>query len=130
MRRIFVYRTWDNNLTREVCQRQTVFYTPSTITISEGQAIRGRLSCAPNTKNNRDLDITIAYETDGQEVTVEYKMCVAFSFFDSNSLRLVNSADRWSGANCTFYAYLVLLCYIDLLKSSRVVRVCLLFDDI
>ena len=107
-----------------------MFYTPTTITISEGQTIRGRLSCAPNTKNNRDLDITISYETDGEEVNVEYKMCVAFSFFESTPPRLVNSADRWSGANCTFYDYLVLLCYIDLLKSSHVVRVCLLFDDI
>jgi len=55
--------------------KQTVFYTPSTITISQGEKIRGRLSCAPNTKNNRDLDITISYETDGREVTADYKMC-------------------------------------------------------
>jgi len=55
--------------------KQTVFYTPSTITISEGQKIRGRLACAPNTHNNRDLDITISYEADGVETNVEYKMC-------------------------------------------------------
>jgi len=55
--------------------KQTVFYTPSTLRISEGQKIQGRLSCAPNTKNNRDLDITISYEANGAKETVEYKMC-------------------------------------------------------
>ena len=127
--RVFVYHTRDSDLTREACQRQTVFYTPTTITISQGQTIRGRLTCAPNTKNNRDLDITIAYETDGKEMTVEYKMCVAFPFFDPTSPCLVNFADRWSGANCIFMI-IVLLCYIGLSKSSRVARACLLFDGV
>ena len=93
--------------------RQTVFYTPETITISEGDEITGRLSCSPNERNNRDLDITIAYEApsddkDGLRVEKEthYKMCVisllveAFfsSFVPSVILTLSTSPDlTWSG---------------------------------
>ena len=64
-------------------QRQTAFYTPEAITILNGQKIQGQLSCAPNTKNNRGLDIMIAYKTEstegieGVEATVEYNMCVS-----------------------------------------------------
>jgi len=60
--------------------RQTVFYTPSTITIDQGQKIIGSLSCAPNAKNNRDLDIVIEYQL-GQDkpVEIQYKMCVVLS---------------------------------------------------
>lgn len=97
-------------------QRQTVFYTPSTITISEGQKIRGRLSCAPNTKNNRDLDITISYETDGKETVVEYKMCVVFPFIAAASPRLVNIADRWSGVDCIFM--FIWSCYVTLARRK------------
>jgi protein arginine N-methyltransferase 1 len=55
--------------------KQTVFYTPTTMTVSEGQKIAGRISCAPNAKNNRDLDIAISYKT-GQdaETSIQYKM--------------------------------------------------------
>ena len=57
--------------------RQTVFYTPDTLTVSEGQTISGRLSCAPNARNPRDLDIKIAYQVeDGPETEIQYKMCV------------------------------------------------------
>lgn len=58
--------------------RQTVFYTPDTLTVSQGDKIEGRLSCAPNVRNNRDLDIKIAYRVggDGTETEVHYKMCV------------------------------------------------------
>ena len=31
----------------------------------EGDTIRGTLSCAPNSRNNRDLDIEIEYEVEG-----------------------------------------------------------------
>ncbi|KAL6302116.1 S-adenosyl-L-methionine-dependent methyltransferase [Sparassis latifolia] len=56
--------------------KQTVFYTPDTLTVSEGQKITGRLSCAPNARNNRDLDITISYKTNNEPVTeIQYKMC-------------------------------------------------------
>ena len=110
---ILVYHTRCGDLTGGSCQRQTVFYTPSTITISEGQKIQGRLSCAPNTKNNRDLDITISYETDSAPHTVvEYKMCVVFPFIGATQPRLVNSADRWSGLDCIFtfvFSYLIAL---------------------
>ncbi|KAL0581353.1 Nuclear SAM-dependent mono-and asymmetric methyltransferase [Marasmius crinis-equi] len=55
--------------------KQTVFYTPSTITVSEGDTITGRLTCAPNARNNRDLDIAISYSTSNDpEVTMQYKM--------------------------------------------------------
>ncbi|CAL1706877.1 unnamed protein product [Somion occarium] len=56
--------------------KQTVFYTPDTLTVSEGEQITGRLSCAPNARNPRDLDITIAYRTphDTQETEIHYKM--------------------------------------------------------
>ena len=58
-----------------------MFYTPDTLTVSAGQKITGQLSCAPNARNNRDLDITIAYKVEGGEETeVHYKMCVALSF--------------------------------------------------
>ena len=57
--------------------RQTVFYTPNTLTISAGESITGTLSCAPNARNNRDLDISITYKTTGEpETTMHYKMCV------------------------------------------------------
>ena len=61
-----------------------MFYTPDTLTVSEGEVIAGTLSCAPNARNNRDLDITIAYETPkGGKVSVDYKMCVRPSFLSS-----------------------------------------------
>ena len=57
--------------------RQTVFYTPSTLTVSERDTITGTLACAPNARNNRDLDISISYKTNVEpETTVHYKMCV------------------------------------------------------
>jgi len=55
--------------------RQTVFYTPSTLTVSEGDTIAGRLTCAPNERNNRDLDISITYQTKSDPSnTMFYKM--------------------------------------------------------
>ncbi|KAL1679402.1 S-adenosyl-L-methionine-dependent methyltransferase [Schizophyllum commune] len=58
--------------------KQTVFYTPQTITLTEGDKIKGELTCSPNARNNRDLDIKIKYSTTGEpnEVTMDYKMCV------------------------------------------------------
>ncbi|KAF8325273.1 protein arginine n-methyltransferase [Cantharellus anzutake] len=57
--------------------KQTVFYTQSTITINEGETIKGELSCKPNARNPRDLDIAIFYEVDGSlpsSDVIEYKM--------------------------------------------------------
>ena len=63
--------------------RQTVFYTPETIIVSSDENITGELTCAPNARNPRDLDITISYKApnDAASHTVNYKMCVLrFSF--------------------------------------------------
>lgn len=48
------------------------------MTVSEGQQIKGELTCVPNARNPRDLDITIAYTTprDGKKEEIKYKMCV------------------------------------------------------
>lgn len=57
--------------------KQTVFYTPTTMTLSQKQSISGRLSCKPNERNNRDLDIIIWYEVEGDadgEKEMQYKM--------------------------------------------------------
>ncbi|KAG6850438.1 type I protein arginine N-methyltransferase Rmt1 [Arthromyces matolae] len=55
--------------------KQTVFYTPSTIVVSEGDQINGRLACAPNARNNRDLDIGITYQSGSEEPkTIHYKI--------------------------------------------------------
>ena len=62
--------------------RQTVFYTPSTLTVNAGSKVIGRLSCSPNARNNRDLDIGITYRAEGDtnESHVQYKMFV-LSYF-------------------------------------------------
>ncbi|SJK97217.1 probable HMT1-hnRNP arginine N-methyltransferase [Armillaria ostoyae] len=67
--------------------KQTVFYTPSTLTVSQGEPITGTLSCAPNARNNRDLDIKITYKTPReQETAIHYKMYVlTMHFFLSSS---------------------------------------------
>lgn len=59
--------------------KQTVFYVPEMLTLSVGDEIKGRLSCAPNARNNRDLDIAIEYESTGKAAMrskMDYKMCV------------------------------------------------------
>ncbi|TEB37347.1 S-adenosyl-L-methionine-dependent methyltransferase [Coprinellus micaceus] len=56
--------------------KQTVFYTPSTLTVRDGDKITGRLACAPNKRNPRDLDIQIQYGQGQDEETIDYKMCV------------------------------------------------------
>jgi protein arginine N-methyltransferase 1 len=57
--------------------KQTVFYTPSTLTVNQGDKIVGRLSCGPNRRNNRDLDIGVTYKLEHheEEVSTQYKMC-------------------------------------------------------
>ena len=59
-------------------RRQTVFYTPDTLAVQAGDQISGELTCAPNARNPRDLDIVISYKapTDVQPTTIQYKMCV------------------------------------------------------
>ncbi|KAG1890112.1 protein arginine N-methyltransferase [Suillus subluteus] len=74
--------------------KQTVFYTPSTVTIKRGQEITGRISCAPNKRNNRDLDIAISYAVgdEEEETTVDYKMCV---ILHSCRIPLLPQSDSW-----------------------------------
>ena len=59
--------------------KQTVFYTPGNLTVSQGDVIEGTLSCMPNARNNRDLDISITYKLEGAnpaEGSMDYKMYV------------------------------------------------------
>eukprot|EP00565_Helicotheca_tamesis_P007614 CAMPEP_0185732482 /NCGR_PEP_ID=MMETSP1171-20130828/16388_1 /TAXON_ID=374046 /ORGANISM="Helicotheca tamensis, Strain CCMP826" /LENGTH=268 /DNA_ID=CAMNT_0028401983 /DNA_START=86 /DNA_END=892 /DNA_ORIENTATION=- len=46
--------------------KQTVFYLPETLTVCEGEVITGKISCTPNPKNNRDLDIALQVHFDGR----------------------------------------------------------------
>ncbi|KAH7108011.1 S-adenosyl-L-methionine-dependent methyltransferase [Auriculariales sp. MPI-PUGE-AT-0066] len=65
--------------------KQTVFYTPETLSVSIGQEITGTLTCSPNARNNRDLDISVSYlvpesdSTPEQSGKIDYKMCVTLS---------------------------------------------------
>jgi len=56
--------------------KQTVFYTPgSSLRVAQGEEIKGTLTCAPNARNNRDLDISIAWATKNSgELKFDYKM--------------------------------------------------------
>jgi hypothetical protein len=40
--------------------------------VIQGEEIKGTLTCAPNARNNRDLDITIQ----AGDMKMDYKMCV------------------------------------------------------
>ena len=46
--------------------KQTVFYLTDTLTVHAGENITGQLTCVPNAKNPRDLDIGIKYELKGK----------------------------------------------------------------
>lgn len=46
--------------------KQAVFYIEDVFAVSAGEKIRGRFSCKPNAKNNRDLDFEIGYSHVGQ----------------------------------------------------------------
>ena len=58
--------------------KQTVFYLEEQLTISAGETLEGVLTCTPNSKNPRDLDISIDYKFEGKdsqcEFTQEYRM--------------------------------------------------------
>jgi protein arginine N-methyltransferase 1 len=51
--------------------KQTVFYLNEVLSVKKGEEIRGELTCRPNLKNPRDLDITIAYKFAGSYDTVQ-----------------------------------------------------------
>lgn len=54
--------------------KQTVFYLADALAVTEGDAITGRLACAPNAANPRDLDIRLAYAHDGAHARVAREM--------------------------------------------------------
>lgn len=63
-----------------------MFYTPSTLTVSHGDRVEGTITCAPNARNNRDLDIGITYRAPGSDfVSIQYKMCVDYLSLSSSS---------------------------------------------
>mgnify|MGYP003317018797 CR=1 FL=1 len=45
--------------------KQTVFYLKKAITVCQGEEIKGRITCAPNAKNPRDLDVRIEVDFEG-----------------------------------------------------------------
>jgi protein arginine N-methyltransferase 1 len=47
--------------------KQTVFYLEETLMVHQGDAITGRLTCAPNARNPRDLDIEVEYKMAGSK---------------------------------------------------------------
>jgi len=60
--------------------KQTVFYLQDALTVEAGEQVSGELSCRPNGRNRRDLDVVIKYMLDAAdqsrraEGTCEYKM--------------------------------------------------------
>ena len=46
--------------------KQTIMYLQKTLTICQGERVRGSLKCAPNSNNNRDLDIDLYVKFDGK----------------------------------------------------------------
>ena len=59
--------------------KQTVFYLEEPLTVQTDEVIHGQLSCKPNAKNPRDLDIVIKYDFKGEvcDAAAEhsYRMC-------------------------------------------------------
>ncbi|PVI07368.1 S-adenosyl-L-methionine-dependent methyltransferase [Periconia macrospinosa] len=61
--------------------KQTVFYLRDVLTVEEGEEIVGELENKPSEKNHRDLDITISYKLNTDDMhrqasgTGMYKMC-------------------------------------------------------
>lgn len=49
--------------------KQTVFYFRDTLTVCKDEELRGRIKCAPNARNPRDLDFELAYEFQGRHST-------------------------------------------------------------
>uniref|UniRef100_A0AC34QMU2 Protein arginine N-methyltransferase 1 n=1 Tax=Panagrolaimus sp. JU765 TaxID=591449 RepID=A0AC34QMU2_9BILA len=58
--------------------KQTVFYMREALTVKKGEQITGTLKCAPNERNNRDLDFSIDVHFHGEICDVDesntYKM--------------------------------------------------------
>ena len=43
-----------------------MFYLSSALTVCAGEELHAVITCAPNDRNRRDLDITINYDFDGK----------------------------------------------------------------
>jgi len=58
--------------------RQTVFYLNETLTVKEGEQLKGSIKCSPNAKNHRDMDFEINYEFNGSiqqcSASLKYQM--------------------------------------------------------
>eukprot|EP00500_Bicosoecida_sp_ms1_P006444 CAMPEP_0203816582 /NCGR_PEP_ID=MMETSP0115-20131106/16438_1 /ASSEMBLY_ACC=CAM_ASM_000227 /TAXON_ID=33651 /ORGANISM="Bicosoecid sp, Strain ms1" /LENGTH=378 /DNA_ID=CAMNT_0050725487 /DNA_START=193 /DNA_END=1329 /DNA_ORIENTATION=+ len=52
--------------------KQTVFYTDDVLAVAEGETLTGELTCTPNAKNRRDLDINITYKFEGASGATEH----------------------------------------------------------
>ncbi|KAJ8606133.1 hypothetical protein MRB53_041209 [Persea americana] len=61
--------------------KQTVFYLTDALTVDVGETVSGRLTCKPNERNRRDLDIGLEWQLDSQDEgrasggKADYKMC-------------------------------------------------------
>lgn len=61
--------------------KQTVFYLKDMLTVQQGEKVHCSLTCVPNDKNRRDLDIKVEYKLDTTDPNrtgsgaCEYKMC-------------------------------------------------------
>lgn len=61
--------------------KQTVFYLQDVLTVEAGESVSGQLTCKPNERNRRDLDIGLAYKLETEDMgrtaegMCEYKMC-------------------------------------------------------
>lgn len=79
------------------------------MTVSEGQIISGVLTCAPNARNNRDLDIVIKYKAgDEAETTIQYKMCVVthVTLFRSFTILFLPDERTLTGCQVLIVSYL------------------------
>ena len=54
--------------------KQTIFYLHEAIIICEGETIIGNISVQPNSKNRRDLDITLSLDVSGERCTMAAPM--------------------------------------------------------
>lgn len=61
--------------------KQTVFYLKDVLTVQQGETVGCSLTCSPNDKNRRDLDIKVEYKLETTDTTrtgegvCTYKMC-------------------------------------------------------
>lgn len=61
-------------LARYTHWKQTILYLEDAITVCSGEILSGRLSCKPNHKNRRDLDIGLELRFDGRYSQVSKKL--------------------------------------------------------